>query len=140
MGKPYSSDLRDRVVKGVAGGGTIRAVGQRYGVSASTVSKWSRRFRATGSLAPGRIGGHRPVLLAAHRDVVRAHFAEEPALTLRHLQQALAARGIVVSYGAIWAFVHAEGLSFKKSRRGDRTGPCGRRPPARPVEGASGAG
>jgi putative transposase len=79
------------------------------------------------------------VLLAAHREFVLARFAEEPSLTLRGGQQALAARGIAVSYGAIWAFVHAEGLSFKKSRRGGRAGPPGRRPPARPVEDPSGS-
>ena len=118
MGKPYSGDLRVRVVRCLAAGGTIRAVGQRFGVSASTVSKRSRLYRATGGVAPGKAGGRRPVLLAAHRDFVRARFAEDPALTLRSLQQALAARGIAVSYGAVWTFVHAEGLSFKKSRRG----------------------
>jgi transposase len=32
------------------------------------------------------------------------------------LQVELAERGVVVSYGAVWHFVHAEGLSFKKPR------------------------
>ena len=139
MGKPYSSDLRVRVVRCLAAGGTIRTVGQRFGVSASTVSKWSRRYRATGDVAPDKAGGRRPVLLAAHRDFVLARFAEKPSLTLRGLQQVLAARGIAASYGAVWAFVHAEGLSFKKTRRGGRAGPPGRRPQTRPVEGPSGA-
>ena len=61
------------------------------------------------------MGGYRSVLLAAHRTFVHRCFAEEPELTLRGLQRKLADKGIKVSYGAIWRFVHAEGLSFKKT-------------------------
>ncbi len=39
-----------------------------------------------------------------------------------------------VSYGAVWAFVHAEGLSFKKNRAGQRTKPSRRRPAAPTME------
>jgi transposase len=117
MAKPLSMDLRERVVKRALAGESIRDVGAVFGVSPSSVSKWSRRFRASGSVAPGQMGGHKPVILAAHRDLVHARFAEQPDLTLRGLQKELAAQGVELSYGAIWAFVHAEGLSFKKSRR-----------------------
>jgi transposase len=116
MAKPYSMDLRQRVVDCALAGGDIREVGARFGVSPSAVSKWSTRFRATGSVAPGQMGGHKPVTLAAHRNFVHARFAEKPELTLRDLQKELAARGVHVSYGAVWGFVHAEGLRFKKSR------------------------
>jgi transposase len=117
MAKPLSVDLRERVIKRVLAGQSIRSIGNLLGVSASAVSKVSSRFRTTGSVAPGRMGGHKPVILAAHRDFVLARFAEQPDLTLRGLQNELAAQGIKVSYGAIWAFVRAEGLSFKKSHR-----------------------
>ena len=43
-----------------------------------------------------------------------ARLAEQPSLPLCALQAELAARGVRVSYGALWNFVHAEGLSFKK--------------------------
>lgn len=116
MARPYSEDLRRRVVDRALAGESIRKIGTLFGVSPSTVSKWSRRFRASGSLAAGRMGGHKTVVLAAHRDFVHARFAAEPELTLRGLQKDLAALGITLSYGAVWAFVHAEGLSFKKNR------------------------
>lgn len=139
MAKPYSMDLRSRVVACALAGESIRDVGARFGVSPSAVSKWSRRFRQSGSMAPGQMGGHKRVILAAHRDFVHGRFAEEPELTLRGLQNELAARGIALSYGAIWAFVHAEGLSFKKSRRGGRAGSSRRRPQAGAMEKVSGA-
>jgi transposase len=138
MAKPYSRDLRERVVERALAGESIRDVGARYGVSPSVVSKWSRRFRATGSVAPGQMGGHKPVILAAHRDFVHARFAEAPELTLRDLQKELAAKGIELSYGAIWAFVHAEGLSFKKNRPRRRAGSPGYRAAPGKVEEASG--
>jgi transposase len=137
MAKPYSEDLRSRVVECAQAGETIRAVARRFGVSASSVSKWSGRFRKTGSVTLGQMGGHRPVLMAAHRDFVHARFADQPELTLRGLQKELAERGVKLSYGAIWAFVHAEGLSFKKSRGGGGAGARGRSAQARPVEDLS---
>ena len=70
------------------------------------------------------MGGYKPVMLAAHRDFVHACFAEVPELTLRGLKKDLAGRGVEVSYGAVWKFVHAEGLSFKKNRSRQRAGPA----------------
>lgn len=123
MARPFSIDLRERVVSAVESGEmSCRRAAAHFDVGVSTAIAWVRRFRETGSVAPGQIGGHKPVLLAAHRDFVHARFAEQPELTLRGLQQELADRGIKVSYGAVWAFVHAEGLSFKKNRVRQRTG------------------
>lgn len=39
MARPLSDDLRVRLVEAVEAGGTIRAVGKRFGVSPSSVSK-----------------------------------------------------------------------------------------------------
>lgn len=138
MARPYSVDLRERVVARVLSGETVRAVAATFGVSVSAVVKWSQRYRARGTVAPGKMGGHRPVLLAAHRAFVHARFAAEPELPLRALQRELAERGVRVSYGAIWGFVHAEGLSFKKNRAGQRAGSSRRRPAPGAVEAISG--
>jgi transposase len=81
MAKPYSVDLRERVVERALAGESIRDVGAVFGVSPSAVSKWSQRFRANGSVAANKMGGHKPVILAAHRDFVLARFAAEPELT-----------------------------------------------------------
>ena len=84
------------------------------------------------------MGGHRPVLLAKHRDFVHTRLAAEPELPLRALQRELAERGVKASYGAIWSFVHAEGLSFKKNRSRKRAGPPRHSSASGAVEAASG--
>ena len=97
MARPYSLDLRERVVAAVESGRTVRDVASSFGVSVSSVVKWSQRYRATGSAAALPMGGRRPFALAAHRGWVLSRLAEKPDLTLRALRAELAARGIVVS-------------------------------------------
>ena len=48
-------------------------------------------------------------------DWLRARMAEG-AFTLPGLVAELAGRGLRVDYRTMWAFAHAEGLSFKKNR------------------------
>ncbi len=138
MARPYSLDLRERVVAAVEAGSTCRAAAARFGVSVASAVKWSQRFRATGSAAAYRMGGRRAYALAGERDWLLRRLAETPDVTLRGLLAELAERGIVVSYYAVWHFFEHEGISFKKKPARQRTGPARRRPPARPVEAASG--
>jgi transposase len=138
MARPYSLDLRERVVEAVADGQTCRAVAARFGVSVASVVKWSQRFRATGSAAAKRMGGNRPYALAGERDFVLARLAAEPDITLRGLAEALSERGVKVSIYAVWHFLDHEGLSFKKNAARQRAGSARRRPPARPLEAAPG--
>ena len=102
MARPYSFDLRERVVSAVESGEACRVVAVRFGVAVSSVVKWSQRYRMTGSVAPGKMGGHR-----------RRVF--EPHLTVRGLRDILVARGITVSRQAVWTFLRREGLRFKKN-------------------------
>lgn len=60
MTKPYSNDLRERVVLAVEQDGMSRhAAAARFGVAPSSAIKWVQRYRATGSVAPGQLGGHK---------------------------------------------------------------------------------
>ena len=61
--RPLSNDLRERVVAAIVGGESCRSVASRFGVAVSSVVKWSQRYRATGSVAPGKVGGHRKRVL-----------------------------------------------------------------------------
>ena len=81
MARPYSLDLRERVVAAVESGRTVRDVASSFGVSVSSVVKWSQRYRATGSAAALPMGGRRPFALAAHRGWVLSRLAEKPDLT-----------------------------------------------------------
>lgn len=116
MTKPLSMDLRERAMARLDAGETVRAVAQALSVAASSVVKWSARKRTIGSVAPGKIGGHVPRKIRdEHADWLRARMAEG-AFTLRGLVAELAERGLKVDYRTMWAFAHAEGLSFKKNR------------------------
>jgi transposase len=96
MARPYSSDLRDRVVASVRGGRTCRGTAALFGVSVASVVKWTQRFRATGSAAAHWMGGHRPRVLAGERDWLLARLVEKPDLTLRALVAELVSIGAEV--------------------------------------------
>ena len=115
MTAPISNDLRARVVAAVSSGESIRAVAARFEVAASSVVKWSQRHRATGSVAPGKMGGHRKRVLEPHRDFIVGRINQTSHLTLHGLKEELAARGVKVSHNAVWLFLRREGLSFKKN-------------------------
>ena len=115
MARAYSLDLRERVVAAVAAGESCRKVAATFKVSVASVVKWSQRFRATGSPAARPMGGNRPYALAGERDWLLKRLSQQPDVTLRALLAELAARGIKVSYYAVWHFFEHEGISFKKS-------------------------
>ena len=113
MARPYSQDLRDRVVGSVASGRTCRATAALFGVSVASVVKWSQRWRATGNAAAKQMGGWRQLL---------ARIVEKPDLTLRAVVAELAERGTPASYGAVWRFFKHEGITFKKNSARQRAG------------------
>jgi len=115
MAGPLSTDLRERVVAAVLAGESCRSAAARFGVSVSSAIKWSRRYRQTGSVAPGQMGGHRRPVLDPHRAFILERISQTPHLTLHGLKDELAARGVTVSHNAVWLFMRREGLSFKKS-------------------------
>jgi putative transposase len=133
MTRPYSMDLRDRVLASVEVDGLSRhQAAERYAVSVSTAIRWMDSFRRTGSVSPGQMGGHRPKkLIGPYRDWLIERCTGQD-FTLRGLVVELAARGLKVDYRSVWAFVHAEKLSFKKNPRRIRAGS----PRRRPAEGA----
>ncbi len=120
MGRAYSMDLRERALRRVQAGEPVRAVAAALTISPSCVVKWSQRFRATGSVAAGKMGGRRPNLLQGdHAAWLRQRMAERD-FTLRGLVAELTERGLKVDYRTMWSFAHREGLSFKKKRASER--------------------
>jgi len=115
MARPLSNDLRERVVAAVLKGESCRVVAWRFGVAVSSVVKWSQRYRARGSVLPGKMGGHRKPVLDPHRTYIKERIEQTPHLTLHGLKDELAARGVKVSHNAVWLFLRREGLRFKKN-------------------------
>lgn len=115
MTRPYSNDLRQRVVAAVESGESTRAVAERFGIAVSSVVKWHQRYRESGSVAPGKMGGHRKRVLEPHRAFIVERINQVPHLTLHRLKAELAAHGVKVSHDTVWHFLRREGLSFKKN-------------------------
>jgi transposase len=136
MSRAYSLDLRERVVGAVLAGASCRAAAATYKVSVSSVVRWAQRYRATGSAAARPMGGNRPYVLAGEREWLLGRLAQTPDITLRTLLCELAARGIKVSYYAVWHFFEHEGISFKKKPARQRAGSSRRRQATRAMEEA----
>lgn len=128
MTRPYSVDLRERVVRAVEAGLSRRAAARRFEVSVSFVIKLVQRWRRKGIVAPEQYGGWKRPTLAAHAERVHDLLRDEPDLTIAELRSRLAAEAIFVSPAAISRFLAAEGLTRKKRpsmrpSRSDRTSP-----------------
>jgi putative transposase len=139
MGKPYSLDLRKRVVAAVLTGGMSRNQAARhFGVGISTAINWVKRQQETGSVAPSKMGGHRRKAISGEHRLWVLQRTKGGDFTLRGLVAELAAeRGLKVDYRSVWEFVHAEKLSFKKKPGGWRTRSSGRRAAAGAVDRVS---
>ena len=120
MARPYSADLRERAVARFEAGETIRSIAEALAISPSCLPKWTKRKRETGSLAPGRMGGHKKPTLSGEPAAWLRERCRSGPFTTRGLTAELAARGIKTDRRAVWVFLHAEGLSFKKNRAGGR--------------------
>ena len=115
MTKPYSLDLRDRVVAAVETEGMSRnKAAARFGVAVSTAVHWVRRYRATGNVSPSKIGGYKKrILRGEHADWLIARCREKDFTISLLVEELLAIRGVKVDRHSVWEFLHAEGLSFK---------------------------
>ena len=127
MTKPYSVDLRERVVGEVMAGRSVRAVAAIFSVSPSFVVKLTQAWRATGTVAAKRQGGdRRSAAIEAHGDRLMVLVRETPDLTLAEIRDRLGERGVSASITAIWRFYRRHGVSFKKNRTRRRAGAGGR--------------
>ena len=96
MPKPYSQDLRERVVRAVEAGASCHEAAAAFEVSVNSAIRWVARFRQTGSVAAKPMGGKRSPL-DAHQDWLLALIAAEANLTLEEMRARLRGRGILVS-------------------------------------------
>ena len=117
MGRPYSEDLRERIVGAVAARHSCRAAARMFGVSASCAVKLVRRWREIDSVKPGKIGGPRRYKLDPHGDWLLELVADEPDITLAEIRARLCEkRDIAASIGTIWHIFEHRDISFKKNR------------------------
>ena len=128
MAKPCSDDLRKRMVRAVEEGASVREAADIYDVAASTVVKVHQRWRATGAVTPGAMGGdQRSHYMEAHEALIMGLIEAQPDMTLNEICAALVSKGVRASYGSVWRFFDRHGISFKKNSSRQRTGARGRR-------------
>ena len=131
MPKPYSDDLRARVIEDVVTGASRREAAEHYGISPSVVVIWAQRFERTGSVAAKPSGGSTSPL-EQHAEFLLGLVPDEPDLTLDEIVAAMGKRKIAGSRSAVWRFFDRRNISFKKNSVRGRAKARGRgpRPPA----------
>jgi transposase len=132
MGKPYADDLRLVVVRLVEEGYSRPEVAELSGISLSSVGRYIRRYRATGSVSADKFGGYKEFALAKYAERIKRWIARQPDLTLLELQARLASTGVKVAASSVFRFLRHLGLTYKKSPARGRAGSpgCGRHAPA----------
>jgi transposase len=114
MPKPYSQDLRERVVAAVAGGKSRPAAAAQFRVSVSSAIRWVQRWQATGELAAKPTGGSTSPL-EKHEAELHALVEERADLTLDEFCAVLREREIVTSRVSFHRFCERHALTFKKN-------------------------
>jgi transposase len=111
--KPYSSDLRQRVLADCDAGMPTGDVAAKFSVSPSWVRRLLQRRRASGETAPRpqRHGPQPSWVALGYAEALRQAIAETPDATLAEIRTRL---GLAVALSTLWRAVAALGISFKK--------------------------
>jgi transposase len=112
MGKPYSVDLRTRVVAAVDGGDSVDEVAERFAVTARTIWSWLALRKQTGDVAPRKGAVGPQPKLDAYRDQIVTAIQTSPSLTLDELRERLQLPGCRTT---LWKTLLRWGLTLKKS-------------------------
>lgn len=116
--KPYSLDLRERIVRAYEQGqGSIAEVAASFNVSTYFVKKMLRQWRQTGSLAPLPHGGGKPPSFTPRqRQLLKRKLREQNDITLAELQQLLSdQQSVDVHLSTVSRALSSLGLPRKKS-------------------------
>lgn len=114
MSIALSLDLRVRVLAAVAHGMTHRAAGERFGVSAASVSRWRTREREQGDARAKALGGdRRSHHIDAHKHAVLAALGSDGDRTIEEMRRALADQGLAFGFGTLQRFFKRHQISRK---------------------------
>jgi transposase len=126
----YSLDLRQRVLDACQSGQSERDVAQRFALSLSSVQRYKRAHRATGSPAPQPWPGRAPKIKKEHKDQLHALVASRTDWTLVSLCAAWKeANGTTVARDVMGRTLARFGITHKKrvASLPSATRPSGRR-------------
>ena len=101
MGRPYSQDLRERVVD-AAEATSRRQAAARFGVGVATAIRWMAALTTTGTVAARPQGRARRSKLDPHETFLRALIAETDDITLEEMRARLREeRALTVGLGTL---------------------------------------
>lgn len=117
MGRPYSRDLRERVVKAAART-SRRQAAARFGVGAATAIRWMAALTTTGTVAARPQGRARRSKLDPHEAFLRGLIDAKDDITLEEIRARLQAEhDLTIGLGTLWSFLDARDLTYKKRQR-----------------------
>jgi transposase len=121
-GKTQLEHLRRTVVQAIEDGYTREEIAEAFEVSLSSVGRFVRRWRTTGSVSPEKFGGYKGYALAGRGQQIEQRIAECPDITLAELRVWLARRKVVVGKSSIARFLnHLDLTPLKKACTRGRT-------------------
>lgn len=109
--KPYSTDLRSRILDDCDAGLSTREVAAKYRVSESWVRRLKQRRRETGSIEPTRQRHGPPPSWLPHAEQIAEAVRRTPDATTEEHRLALDAG---LSHAAVWRGIKALALTLKK--------------------------
>ncbi len=116
--KPYSVDLRQRVVDAYAEGeGTIDQLAERFSVSPSSVERWVRRQKATGTVAPtpNPAGKANAIIIEHDKALLVQWYQEHPNATQEEMAERFSREtGRPIARSTMGAAVKRLGITRKK--------------------------
>jgi transposase len=136
MPKPYSGDLRKRVIGAVEEGASRREAGERFEISASSSIRWLQRWHESGSMEPKPHGGSVSPLEEFTKEIL-ALVTEKPDLTLIEMVSELRRGRIQTSKSALSRFFARHDITVKKKPAGGGTRARRRGPRTSPLDSAA---
>ena len=130
-----SMDIREKVMKAIAGGVSRRQAAARFDIGPATAVRWAKRVEISGNVAPSKMGGdRRSQRIEAHAEFILAQLEEQPDLTILELREKIRERhGVGFGHATVWRFLaraksrarrlgHASEQEREESRRRARRG------------------
>lgn len=115
--KPYSTDLRARVIAAHAQGMARSTIVRLFQVSQGSITRWVRRHKTTGDLTPHQAPGRARTITHDQEPVLRSYLEAAPDATLAtHTAQWNADHGTTLSSWTMARAIRRLGWSRKKRR------------------------
>ena len=121
MPKPYSRELRERVVRAYEGGLTQHEVAEQFEIGRTTLVKWLRLRRETGDIEPRPHGGGVPAKVdSALMEQVLTELPDGTRAELTALYNRKVGRKDRVHESSLYRALRRNGYVSKKNSRGLR--------------------